>query len=464
MTATAKCRIIKRELQPAAAGEKRISDLKNPGLTVGRVADGSIAREVGVEPGDIVLSVNGSALTDLLDYLFLVKDELVSVDLEKACGDRWELEIEKDSDQDLGIEFKSTGLEKITRCANRCLFCFVDQMPPGLRDTLYIKDDDYRLSFLQGSFITLTNLTESHFNRIASLRLSPLYVSVHATGPALRRKMLGSPRAGEIIKQLEYLVGHGIQVHTQAVICPGVNDGRELDRTVADLAGLWPGVRSLAVVPVGITGFREGLYPLRRFSPEEAAEITGKVRGWQDGCLKSLDYPFVFAADEFYFLAGRDIPPRRRYADFPQTENGVGLSRLFLDQWARASKKLPASLKKPLAVSLLTGTLGRRLLDPVAARLNQVENLAVAVAAVENRFFGRTVTVAGLLTGEDILRHRDELRKSDLVVLPQSMVRRDRLTLDGVSPEKLGAALGTAVATASGPAELVGLIKKAAGD
>ncbi len=438
--------------------------MEKPGLEVGRVAAGSIAEELGVAPGDVVLSVNSQALSDVLDYNFFAGDRLVSIEIEKGDGNRWEIEIEKDPGQDLGIEFKTTGLEKIARCANKCLFCFVDQMPGGLRNTLYIKDDDYRLSFMQGSFITLTNLSERDFHRIARLRLSPLYVSVHTTNPALRVKMLGNPVAGEIVRQLEYLAGRGIEIHTQAVICPGINDGVELDRTLADLAGLWPRVRSLAVVPVGITGFREGLFPLRQFSPAEAAGITKKVRGWQDAFLKSLDYPFVFAGDEFYLLAGQKIPPRRRYADFPQTENGVGLTRIFLDQWARVGKRLPAGIKNRLSVSIVTGTLARPILEPVAGRLNRIENLRAGVVAIKNSFFGHAVTVAGLLTGSDLIRHREVLKKSDLVILPESMVRRDCLTLDGMSLESLGTAIGTEVRTASGPADLVRLIKIAAGD
>lgn len=439
--------------------------MKRTGLTVGRVTAGSIAEQVGVEPGDVVLSVNGNTITDILDYNFYAGDDLLSIEVEKRDGERWELDIEKDPGQDPGIEFSATGLEAITRCANKCLFCFVDQMPQGLRKTLYIKDDDYKRSFLQGSFITLTNMSDLDFRRIARLRLSPLYVSVHTTNPGLRAEILGNPGAGEIMKQLAYLAGQGIKVHAQAVICPGINDGRELDRTFADLAGLWPGLRSLAIVPVGVTGTRQDLFPLGRFGPAEASEIVSKVRGWQDGCLKSFNYPFVFAGDEFYFLAGRQVPARRCYADFPQTENGVGLTRLFLDQWAGVKRKLPARVKSPLAVSLVTGMLGRRLLDPVTDRLNRIENLQVRVVAVSSGFFGPTVTVAGLLTARDILRHREELKQSDLVVLPASMMRQDcPLTLDDFSLEDLEAAVGTTVRSAPGPAGLVSIIKNATGD
>ncbi|MFZ5632686.1 MAG: DUF512 domain-containing protein [Bacillota bacterium] len=433
--------------------------MKDRGLTVGRVADGSIAAETGVEPGDTIVSINGRAVTDLLDYYFFVRDPLVTIGLLKEAGECWELEIEKDCDQDLGIEFKTTGLEKITACRNKCIFCFVDQMPEGLRKSLYIKDDDYRLSFLQGTFITLTNTPEQELSRISGLRLSPLYVSVHTTNPELRKKMMGNPRAGEILRQLEYLAGQGIEIHTQAVLCPGINDGRELDKTVADLVGLWPGIKSLAVVPVGLTGRREGLYPLRQFKSAEAGEIVNKVRGWQDGCLKSFNYPFVFASDEFYFLAGREIPPRRRYADFPQTENGVGLTRLFLDEWSRVKRKIPGEINRPLSVVMVTGRLGRPILQPVAEHLNRVKNLSARVLAVKNDFFGHTVTAAGLLTGRDILKYKDQLTKSDMVILPSAVIRHEgHFTLDGMTPEELEADIGVTLRTAAGPAELVDII------
>lgn len=445
-------------LNPESLIEKR-KRVKIKGLAVGHVTPGSIAAELEVEPGDAVVSVNGQDLTDVLDYYFAARDGLVVIGLKKKDGQRLDLEIEKDPEEDIGIEFSSTGLEKVTRCANKCVFCFVDQMPRGMRDSLYIKDDDYRLSFLQGSFVTLTNLADLDIDRIARLRLSPLYVSVHTTDPGLRVKLMGSPRAGKIMDQLERLVREGIEIHTQAVICPGMNDGALLDRTISDLAGLWPGVKSLAVVPVGLTGTREGLFAIRRPGPGEAADIVDLVEARQDGFIKSFNHPFVFASDEFYLLAGREIPPRRRYADFPQTENGVGLARIFLDEWQRVKKKIPEEIERPLEVALVTGALARPLLAPVARRLNRVKNLSAVVVAVENSFFGSSVTVAGLLTGRDILGAADRIRGSRLAVLPSSVMRRDvSMTLDGMTREDLEASLGLPVKTASGPSELVNLI------
>jgi len=437
--------------------------VKKAGLRIGAVTDGSIATEMGLEQGDTIMSLNGHPLTDILDYYFYTRDSLVSIDLLKRNGEQWDLEIEKDPDQDLGVDFECSGLESITRCANRCIFCFVDQMPGGLRDSLYVKDDDYRLSFMQGSFITLTNMSSQDFKRIARLRLSPLYVSVHATNPELRVKILGNPRAGDIYKRLQYLAEEGIEIHTQAVICPGVNDGDELDRTVADMVALWPGVRSLAVVPVGLTAQREGLSNIRNFTQQEAALIVNKVKGWQDCCIKSFDYPFVYAGDEFYFLAGARIPALGRYADFPQTENGVGLTRLFMDEWSRAKRKLPAEIPRPLRISLVTGLLGKRILDPVVERLNQVNNLDISVVVVKNNFFGESVTVAGLLTGQDILKKREELKDS-LVILPATVLKKDgQVMLDGMTPEELADKLGVPVRMAEGPQELVNILKESNG-
>lgn len=441
--------------------------MKKKGLTVNTVTAGSIADEIGMEPGDTVLSVNNRNITDILDYYFYINDSPVYVEIKKGDGTIWDLEIEKDPSQNLGIEFKTTGLEKIKCCSNKCIFCFVDQMPGGLRESLYMRDDDYRLSFMQGSFITLTNMSDRDLNRISELRLSPLYISVHTTNPILRKEIMRNPKAGEIYRQLSFLASKGIEIHTQAVICPGINDGEELANTVADMITLWPSVRSLAIVPVGLTSMRgkKDLFPVRRFKTAEAIDITTKIDGWQASCLKTFDYPFVFASDEFYCLAGREIPPIERYADFPQTENGVGLTRLFLDEWKLASKKVPNHLNRPLKLALVTGILGESILRTVLADLDQVKNLKTEIITVNNSFFGNTVTVSGLLTGQDILKSRDRLKDHDLVILPASVTRRDSsLMLDGMKLEELQAAIGTSVMTAAGPEELVRIILDKQGD
>lgn len=441
--------------------------MKKKGLTVSTVKAGSIADEIGMEPGDTVMSVNNRNITDVLDYYFYINDSPVYVEIKKGDGTIWDLEIEKDPSQNLGIEFKTTGLEKIKCCSNKCIFCFVDQMPAGLRESLYIRDDDYRLSFMQGSFITLTNMSDRDLNRISELRLSPLYISVHTTNPVLRKKIMKNPKAGEIYRQLSFLTSKGIEIHAQAVICPGINDGEELVNTVTDMITLWPGVRSLAIVPVGLTSIREekGLFPVRRFNTAEAIDITTKIDCWQTNCLKNFDYPFVFASDEFYFLAGREIPPIERYADFPQTENGIGLTRLFLDEWKSASKKIPNHLNQPLKLALVTGILGESILRTVLPDLDHVKNLKIDIITVNNSFFGNTVIVSGLLTGQDILKSMDRLKDYDLVILPASVTRKDsNLMLDGMSIDELHAAIGTTIMTANGPEDLVKIILDKQGD
>lgn len=439
--------------------------MKYRGLTVSSVMDGSIAKEAGLEKGDALITINGRAIADILDYCFHIREKLVNIEVLKESGERWDLEVEKDGEEDLGVEFKSTGLENITRCGNKCIFCFVDQMPEGMRDTLYIKDDDYRLSFLQGSFITLTNMSSHDFKRVAGLRLSPLYVSVHTTNPELRASITGNKRAGNVLKDLRSLIENGIEVHAQAVICPGINDREELERTVSDLAGLWPGVRSLAVVPVGLTAKRKGLFQIRRFGPDEASLVVSSVRGWQDGCLKKFDYPFVFAGDEFYLTAGAQIPASRRYADFPQIENGVGLTRIFRDHWAGAKRRLPKRSAKPLKIKLITGLLGEKVIKPVVSDLNRIINMQAEAVAVKNEFFGEMVTVAGLLTGGDILKYSEKLKEGDMVILPGSVLRKGSGTLlDDMTPGDLSETLGVPVETAEGPGELINIIKKLTGD
>ncbi|MDD4335658.1 MAG: DUF512 domain-containing protein, partial [Desulfotomaculaceae bacterium] len=308
--------------------------MKRRGLKIYMVEPGSIAEELGVAVGDRVTAINGAPVLDLIDFRFLAADELLFIDLKKADGEEWVLEVEKDFDQDLGINFGAGGFGPVIKCINKCVFCFVDQMPPGMRRTLYVKDDDYRLSFWNGNFITLTNLSENKLKRIARQRLGPLYISVHTTNPVLREKMLGSSRAGSIMEQLRFLAEAGIEMHTQVVLCPGLNDAAELERTAGDLISLWPAVKSLAVVPVGLTRFREDLYSLAAFTPEKARALLRWIHTRQKELITGYKHPFIFASDEFYLLAEEPVPAAERYDGFPQLENGVGLTRLFLNEWA----------------------------------------------------------------------------------------------------------------------------------
>ncbi|WP_418790144.1 DUF512 domain-containing protein [Phosphitispora sp. TUW77] len=416
----------------------------NQKLVVDGVMAGSIADELGIEQGDRILAVNGILPKDLIDYRFLCADEFIQIEIEKKDGEVWSCEIEKDYDEDLGIGFDRDTFDGIRNCANKCVFCFVDQMPPGMRGTLYVKDDDYRLSFLHGNFITLTNLTDKDMERIISLRLSPLYISVHTTNPELRQKMLGSSHAGKIMQQMSALADAGIEIHTQVVLCPAVNDGTELDRTIGDLASLYPGVISVAIVPVGLTRYREGLPGLRKFTRKEAETLNGHLYRFREEFLARYGDPLVYAADEFFVLAEQEFPQAEYYRDFPQIENGVGLVRLFYDSFAECQRLLPAELAQNKSIAIVTGVSGDYVLQPIVDKLNQVRNLYVKNVCVVNSFFGTDVTVAGLLTGQDII---DALKREgtcfDLVLIPSVACKKDEpVFLDGKTPDELEQELG----------------------
>lgn len=432
------------------------------GLVVQNVEPDSIAGELGVEPGDSLQQINGSPVIDILDYRYLTSEENLEVLLQKKDGEQWLLDIEKDLDEPLGITFVEGGWGKTRSCGNNCIFCFVDQMPHQMRPSLYIKDDDYRLSFAQGNFITLTNAGNVELERIARLRLSPLYISVHTTDPQLRRQVMRHPRAGEIMNQLAYLADQGIEMHTQAVLCPGINDGEQLNRTIEDLSGLWPAVRSLAVVPVGLTTWRRGLYELRPYHRDEAAAVIDQVNHWQETLIGKNDYPFVFASDEFYLTASRPIPQAGQYGGFPQTENGVGLVRLFMNEWAANAPSLPKQVKKPWRGSVATGTLAGPVLQPVVATINKIDNVQLKLYVLENEFFGKTVNVAGLLTGQDLVKGLSRRDLGEVLFIPKVMLRRDDdVFLDDITVADLAASLGVKVAVVEGPQDLVQYIKAA---
>ncbi len=411
-------------------------------VAISEVVGGSIAEELGIEPGDYLLAINGQQVDDLIDYRYLCAEEYIEVEILKTSGEEWVLTIDKDYDEDLGIGFASAIGGPMKQCANHCQFCFVDQMPPRMRESLYEKDDDYRLSFLQGNFITLTNIKEPEWQRILKLRLSPLYISVHATDQDVRHKLMGNQRAGEIMTQLQELAQHGLEVHAQVVLCPGVNDGAVLERTINDLAGLWPAVCSVALVPVGLTRYREQLSPLRPYRPQEAAVILEKVADWQARFAQVLGYRLVFAADEFYLLAGVAIPETEDYEDFPQTENGVGLVRLFKDELAEMLPGLPQAVGSR-RVGIITGvSVGGLLQDAVAQITARTRGIEAHVVPVTNNYFGPTVTVTGLLTGSDL---REVLRqeKADFFLLPRVMLRSgEELFLDNLTVAELAQQIG----------------------
>lgn len=423
--------------------------------------DGSIAQELGIRPGSRLVSVNGRPLRDVIDYRFYTAEELVELEIEVPGGRRERFAIEKHPDESLGLRFATELFDGIKQCRNACPFCFVDGLPRGMRESLYLKDDDYRLSFLHGNFITMTNMDHDDFTRVLDQRLSPLYVSVHSTDPGVRERMLGVRSARRVMEQLRLLVDGGIKVHAQVVVVPGVNDGANLDSTVEDLSRMFPGVASIGVVPVGVTRFQRpcGVRPL------SSGELRDLVDWWGDrqpGLRSELGYGFVFLADEVFLALGAPFPPVESYEDLPQYENGIGIGPSFLEDLERL--ELPGAVKRPLNATVACGELPAPLLRLAAARMNAVNGLRVRVHPVKNRFFGETVTVSGLLTGQDVISAlAGEARECDIVLLP-AVCLRDEAFLDGMTLEDLSSTLGVrAVASGAGPRELIEILVKEAG-
>ena len=375
---------------------------------VSEVLKGSIAEELEIQPKDEIISIDDTKMSDMIDYNFLCKSELLTIEVKKPDGQTEVIEIEKDFDEDLGIVFESAVFDRVKPCLNKCIFCFVDQQPKGLRDTLYVKDDDYRLSYLQGTYITLTNLTEKDKERIKKMHLGPFYVSVHTTNPDLRVKMLRNPNAGKALENLDWFRKNKIPFHAQIVLCPGFNDGKELERTLSDLAKLKNTVLSTAIVPVGVTQFRkEGLKRVDKKCAEQTIDIASK-------------YKRVCCSDEFFLLAEREIPPSKYYGSFSQLEDGVGSIRLLLDDFK--SRKLHQKLEKPLKISFATSYAAKYAIEKIAKTLNNIENLEVSVNPVKSSYWGDDITVAGLITTDDLIRTVKDI-DSDLVIIPSVMLR-----------------------------------------
>lgn len=402
------------------------------------VEPGSPAEDAGLRPGDLLLAINGQPLHDVLDYQFYAADEQLTLQVRRGEDG---LSVRLAGGGQIGLRFGESTFDGIRRCRNRCPFCFVKQLPKGMRRSLYVKDDDYRYSVDYGSFVTLTNLTEDDWRRLAEQRLSPLRISVHATDLELRRRMLGNPAAPDVLQQLRRLGELGLTAHAQLVLCPGVNDGEHFARSVADLAALYPTVQSIAAVPVGFT--RRNCQPgLRIFSRPEAAAIAGEVAAWQREYRRRWGIGLVYLADEFYFLAGRRFPPGRKYDGYPQYENGIGPVRSLLDEWSRLRcRGLPERLA-PLRLTVVCGVRIGPLLTEVAAGLSAASPLAIEVVPVVNEFFGPTVTVSGLLTGVDVRNALLGRAPGDLVVLPRTMLdAAGERFLDDATPAELEAAL-----------------------
>lgn len=412
---------------------------------ISAIVPGSIAEELEIAPGDKLLKINNQIIEDQIAYKFLQADDYVELEIEKANGEVWILEVEKDIDEDLGLVFDQATFDGVKQCYNKCIFCFVDQMPPNLRDSLYVKDDDYRYSFLFGNFITLTNIKEADLQKIVDWKLSPLYVSVHTTNSQLRCQMLGNRHAGKILEQLTFLVKNNIQIHAQIVLVPGVNDGKELEKTIEDLAKLAPGILSVAVVPVGLTANRSGLTPLRTYNKAEAQDILTLINNYQNKFLPRLGTRFVFAADEFFIIGEEKIPEAAYYEGYPQLENGVGVVRIFLDDFYQWKQKLPVQLDNFNKVVIVTGQSAYPILRGLFSDLKRIyPELKAEVIALTNTFFGPTVTVAGLLTGQDLIKGLMSLNMTEdvSIVIPDIMLKDREIFLDDLTLKEVEKKVG----------------------
>lgn len=388
------------------------------------VHENSLAQELELVPGDKIISVNGQELTDIIDLSFALADEEIEMLVKHADGEQEVIGFEKDIDEELGAEFESAVFNKIRQCANNCYFCFVDQVAPDMRSSLYIKDDDYRLSFLYGNFITMTNLVKQDLDRIKRLHLSPLYVSVHTTNPELRAKMLRQKRAALIMEQLKALNEAQVEYHTQIVLCPGHNDGEELDRTISDIINMRPYALSIGVVPVGLTKFRENCYPLETFDSEGAKKVIEQVRKWQQKMREETGSAFVYLSDEFYLLANEELPSASEYDGFPQLDNGIGLVRNFIEQWKNTEVETKG-YEEPIALDIVCGKSVGKIIKDLVAKM-PIKNLDVQVLALENDFFGHEVTVTGLLTGQDIIKNLKKSKQNRSrrgIIIPSSALR-----------------------------------------
>ena len=400
---------------------------------ISAVRKNSLAEAAGIVAGDKLVAVDGVQVKDIIELSFYTSDYEVELELENAQGQRRQVHIDKYPDEDLGLEFEAAVFDKVSTCYNNCIFCFVDQMIPGMRKGLYVRDDDYRLSFLYGNFITLTNLKEEDFQRIIQTHMTPLYVSVHATDPKVRCEMMHNRFAGELMDKLERLFAAGIEVHTQIVCCPGYNDGEILAKSFHDLYARHPHVLTMAVVPVGITKHREGLHPLRTFTKEEAAALIDQVTPWQRQCREETGKTFIYLGDEFYLLAGRDVPTAEWYDGFPQLENGIGLTRSFVDEWQATLPSLSSYQAASPAV-IPVGESAFTVLQPLLDALNKQFSTAHSFVPVPNQFFGGKVNVTGLLTASDILRTCKESGKR--LILPAVVLNNDKLFLDDTALEQ----------------------------
>ena len=417
------------------------------GHLVQRVQEGSIAWELSIEPGDRILAIDGHEIEDIFDYQYYTENEYLEILLEKPDQEQWLLEVEKEEDEDLGIVFENGLMDEYRSCRNKCIFCFIDQMPKGMRDTLYFKDDDSRLSFLQGNYVTLTNMSDHDVERIIKYRLSPINISFQTMNPDLRCKMLNNRFAGEALKKADRLYEAGIAMNGQIVLCRGVNDKEELSFSIRRLMEYIPVLESVSVVPVGLSRYREGLYPLEPFTAEDAREVLTLIQGFQKEIYEKHGIHFVHASDEWYLMAGWDFPPQETYDGYLQLENGVGMMRLFLNEFEDAMEELSRNShclrERREELSIATGRLAYPYILEMAGRLMALGGgINIHVYEITNRFFGEKITVAGLLTGGDMIEQLKGKPLGERLLLSQNMLRAgEEVFLDDVTVPEMEKAL-----------------------
>ena len=402
---------------------------------ISEVIPGSIAEEVGIAAGDELLSINGFLIRDLIDYNYYCDDSYLEIEIKKPDGEIWVYELEKYPDEELGLVFTANVFDGIRSCRNHCMFCFIDQLHPQPRRSLLLKDDDYRMSFLEGSFITCTNMKEEDYRRISEMHLSPVYVSVHAVDPLVRQRLLGRKQPAEIMLTLQRLISMGVTLHTQIVLCPGINDGAVLEQTLDSLYELHPGVETVAIVPVGLTKYQKNPL-LRAFSAEEARLLIQDVEARQQEYIQRLGSAFVYVADELYIKAGLPFPHAEIYGDFAQIENGVGMAALFMQQWEFCKQQLPDN--PPMAkTAVVTGCSGACIMRPVIDEINARYNSDIQLLEISNSFYGESITVTGLLTAGCILQAVSP-GSYERLILPSTMLKHDQdIFLDDITVDQL---------------------------
>ena len=412
--------------------------MKNCRHRISQVKEGSIAWELEVEPGDELLSINGETIEDVFDYHYLLNDEVLELLIRKPSGEEWELEIDKDLEEDLGLEFENSLMDEYRSCRNHCVFCFIDQMPPGMRETLYFKDDDSRLSFLQGNYVTLTNMSDHDIDRIIHYHLAPINISFQTTNPKLRCEMLHNRFAGEIFSKVQRLYEAGIEMNGQIVLCKGLNDKAELEKSISDLSQYLPHLKSVSVVPVGLSKYREGLYPLEPFTKEEAGQVIDTIEAWQKKLFPQYGLHFIHASDEWYLLAGRELPQEDRYDGYLQLENGVGMLRLLKEEITKELEKHSGDHRKR-RVSFATGRLAYPYIKKYAEQIQEkYPNVEILGYEIQNEFFGELITVSGLLTGQDILAQLSEKDLGECLLLPCNLLRSgEDIFLDDIQVKTL---------------------------